>query len=229
MSRIIQPHSLAETVDALNDALFFDLPLSKKDRLACAKWIADRQGQPGCYADMFAGTEHDLKHGIKLFTGERITNAAARHILGEESCRALILLDVSDRDVKQALKKASDTMGEHLRRDQRWHERGWFCCGQCTPSVWRHLTAGGFDGQEARLVAGLKHLKQHRIERGAWKRFPFWYTVLALSEIDLPLARKELKHALPTLERTAARRPASPDDRFARRRQELARRILIRS
>ena len=38
-----------------------------------------------------------------------------------------------------------------------------------------------------------------------WRRFPFGYTVLALSEMDNAEARQELKYAAPALERAASR------------------------
>jgi hypothetical protein len=57
-----------------------------------------------------------------------------------------------------------------------------------------------------------------------WRKFPFWYTVLALSEIDTAEARAELKFAAPALERAARR--ALPSAVYARRRHELATRTL---
>jgi hypothetical protein len=59
---------------------------------------------------------------------------------------------------------------------------------------------------------------------GQWRRFPFWYTVLALNEMDHAEARTELRYAAPALERTASR--AMPSARYARRRHELAVRTL---
>jgi len=59
--------------------------------------------------------------------------------------------------------------------------------------------------------------------KGQWRRFPFWYTVLALSEMDVPEASRELKYAAPVLER-AAGSPAHGT--YARRRRELAVRAL---
>ena len=57
-----------------------------------------------------------------------------------------------------------------------------------------------------------------------WRRFPFWYTVLALSEMDSAEARTELRYAAPALERTASR--AVPSAVYGRRRHELAVRAL---
>jgi hypothetical protein len=59
-----------------------------------------------------------------------------------------------------------------------------------------------------------------------WRRFPFWYTVLALSEMDSAEAKAELKYAAPALEQAASR--ALPSSMYARRRHELAVRALNR-
>jgi hypothetical protein len=56
--------------------------------------------------------------------------------------------------------------------------------------------------------------------------FPFWYTILALSEMDLPEASRELAYAAPVLERAARRAPGPT--RTAVRRQQLAGRALAR-
>jgi hypothetical protein len=57
-----------------------------------------------------------------------------------------------------------------------------------------------------------------------WRRFPFWYTVLALSEMDSVEARAELKYAAPALEQAASR--SVPSSVYARRRREVAIRAL---
>ena len=103
---------------------------------------------------------------------------------------------------------------------------GTFCCGKCTVGLWRHLLAGGLDRQEERLRRGVAELRLARDGDGEWRKFPFWYTVLALHEIDLPEARRELTYASPRLHRTAARVPTS--SAHAGRRHELAARALSR-
>jgi hypothetical protein len=74
------------------------------------------------------------------------------------------------------------------------------------------------------LQKGVRELRDRRDADGGWQGFPFWYTVLALSEIDLKEASAELKHASPALERAVRRVPAPSD--HSRRRHELARRVL---
>jgi hypothetical protein len=85
--------------------------------------------------------------------------------------------------------------------------------------------AGGLDKQEERLRRGVGLLRAARSE-GQWRGFPFWYTTLALSEMDFPESIKELEYARPALTRAAARR--NPKTVHARRRQQLARRVLDR-
>lgn len=222
---LVHPKSLSETVDAVNEAIADGVKISASERKKVARWIASRQGLPGAYANTFAGFEREQRHGIRLFTGERVNSASARHILGEEASRVVRQLDVRDRAVRQALSRATEGLLQCLARaaaDPRRTNPGIFCCGKCTVGLWRHLAAGGLDRQEERLHKGIQYLRSVRDGKG-WRTFPFWYTVLLLSEIDLPGAKAELRHVAPELKRAVARSSAT---RFARRRQTIASRAL---
>lgn len=226
--QLIHAESLSETVDAVNEAFADGVKLAASARREVALWIASRQGLPGAYAHTFAAFDAERKRGIQLFTGERATSASARHILGEESCRVLHLLGVRDRVVQRALDAATAGLMQALERaacDPRHTNPGVFCCGKCTVGLWRHLIAGGLDRQEERLVKGVRALGSKRDGRGGWRTFPFWYTVLALSEIDVPAAATELRHVSDKLERAAAR---SAGTRTGMRRKTLAQRALGR-
>jgi hypothetical protein len=224
----IHKSSVARTVDAINDALFEGRELPAHERMHMAKWLAARQGLPGAYANTFAGFEAERK-GVRVFTGELMTSASARHILGEESMRALRLLDVSDAEVQAALARADKGQQHGLEmaaRDPRNTNPGWFCCGKCTVAVWRNLLSGGLNRQSERLAQGVKKLNAMRDGEGGWRRFPFWYTVLALNEIDTPEALTELRYAKARLQSAAKRKPGS--NTAARRRSALAQRALAR-
>ncbi|MBM4040605.1 MAG: hypothetical protein FJ290_19030 [Planctomycetes bacterium] len=227
---LVRPESLSATLDAVNEALFFERPPSKADRDGAARWIAGRQGLPRSYAGMFAPTETDRRQGIRLFTGEAVrTCAATAHILGEEACRTLILLDVKLAAIRDALARATEGMLERLRDAERRElnmGRPWlgqYCCGKCTAALWRHLAAGGLEDHERHLAAGVEVLRLHRDGSGKWRRYPFWYTLLALSEMGPSLAIDEMRYAAPLLERSLRR---SADGRFAQRRQALAERVM---
>jgi hypothetical protein len=224
---LIDRTSLSATVDGINAALFDGRAIPAAERSQAARWIAGRQGLPGAYAGTFAGFPAERSKGIALFTGERITSASARHILGEEASRALRQLRVRDTEVTRALDNADEGLGQCLVRaaaDPRNGNPGLYCCGKCSVGLWRNLLAGGLDRHEERLRRGAMHLRSMRDGEHQWRRFPFWYTVLALSEMDSREAKSELKHAAPALERAASR--AVPTSLYARRRHELAVRTL---
>lgn len=224
---LINRTSLSHTVDAVAAAQFDGRPLTAAERGETARWIAARQGLPGAYGDTFAGFPAERTKGIVVFTGERITSASARHILGEESSRALRQLRVRDAGVTGALARADAGLQRCLQRaaeDPRHDNPGLFCCGKCSVGLWRNLLAGGLDRHEERLRRGAAHLRSMRTGEHEWRRFPFWYTVLALSEMDHAEAKAELRYAAPALERAARR--AIPASVHGRRRHVLATRAL---
>jgi hypothetical protein len=116
---MLDTKSLARTVDAVNEALFFGRRIPKSESRRVAKWLATRQGLPRSYSGMFAPTPRDFKGTIRLFTGERITTGAATsHILGEEVCRALLLLDTDVQEVREALLRAVRSMDRRLSQSE---------------------------------------------------------------------------------------------------------------
>jgi hypothetical protein len=224
---LIHGASLSQTVDAVHAAHFERRPLAAAERGQVAQWIAARQGLPGSYGGTFAGFPSERSKGIVLFTGERIASASARHILGEEASRALRLLRVRDRRVSRALEASDEGLMQCLARaaeDPRRRNPGLYCCGKCSVGLWRNLLAGGLDRHEERLQRGVVHLRSMRDGEQGWRRFPFWYTVLALSEMDSGDAKAELRYAATALERAVSR--VVPSAGYARRRQVLAARTL---
>lgn len=256
MEQLVYPDSLGDTIDAINTALFERAPLPALTWAAAASWLADRQGLPGAYADMFTPTHLDYALGMLTFTGEPVTSRAAiGHVLGEEACAALTRLAVDSEDMRRAL----DTLGADpaevraaLARanqgmDRRIHasqsEPGWmgiYCCGTCTAALWRRLNAQTAQQGADTLDQGLAALRHQRDGVGRWKRFPWYYTVLALAEMPHPQARAELRYASALIERTLHRltravgsldnstqADSSPfETKYHRRRRILLQRVL---
>ena len=224
----VNTESLANTVDAVNDAFFHRRHLTQANRKGLARWIAERRGKPGSYAGMFAPTDVDVRNGIRVYTGELVRSGAAiGHILGEEACRALILLGMEDSSVREALERATNGMLRRLRQTEDISKvHGLYCCGICSVAYWRHVMAGGLDRNEERLAAGMIALRARRSNDGRWRRFPFHYTLLALSEMDLDPALDEMRYAAPLLERIVKRKIA--DSRFPERRHIICERILAK-
>jgi len=126
--KLLDERSLAGTIDAVSDALFFGRRIPRNEAGRVAVWLAGRQGLPESYAGMFAPMSGDYAKGIRLFTGERISSGAATaHILGEEACRTLLLLDTDVAGAKVALVRATQSMDDRLRQSESARgRRGFF-------------------------------------------------------------------------------------------------------
>lgn len=120
----INKRSLAKTVDNIHEAFFLKKPIPAEEKKAATDWIAERQGLKLAYAKMFAPTEYDMKHGMRVFTGERIVSGAAlRHVLGEETCRAMLQLKPRKADVRNALDRAEQGMLKRVNESREWFYR----------------------------------------------------------------------------------------------------------
>lgn len=220
--------SLASTVDAVSEALFSGVGIPVRQRVAVSGWIAGRQGLPGSYANTFAPTRKDAC-GFRLFTGELIrTRAGMSHVLGEEACRVLALLQVNRRPVQAALERALAGLAARLQAaEAQGTPPGFYCCGTCTAAYWRNLAVGRLPRSEARLRSGLAELKSLRDGCGKWRRFPFFHTCLALTEIEPDLAQAEVQYASAYWERNLERLSRREDD-TSRRRTVVGQRLLAR-
>jgi hypothetical protein len=222
----LDQNSLYSTLDSLSESLFFKKPIPETEGLAAARWIASREGLPGAYAGMFAPTERDTL-GIRLFTGEAIrSRARIAHILGEEGCRILTLLRVTDEQVRGSLKRAVQGFVARLEEaERRGYGAGTYCCGTCSAAYWRNLAIHRLPRAEERLRLGLDELKQAHSGNGKWRRFPFYYTCLALTEIGPELAKDEMQYAA-LCWRKSLRRLSSAESPIDQRRAAVGQRLL---
>ena len=108
---MIQTDSLAQTIDILNEAIFFDRPLSDQDKKQAADFILGRQYPSGPHAGLFAPTDKDFAEGVFLFTGERLhTHLGRRNILSAEAARAILLLELPVIAITEAAGSASPSI-----------------------------------------------------------------------------------------------------------------------
>lgn len=221
---MLDPHSLAATLDGVNEAFFYARALSRADAVELVRWLDRRQYKSGPHAGLFAPTEGDYADGARLFTGEKLkTRLATRNVLGSEAARALVLLAAPqetagilerlNRNVLQACYARSCVIGE---------------CAHSAVGLMRYLATGGVEDAEQRLQAHVQTLSQQQDGKGRWKRFPFYYTLLALLEIDLPSVRDEMRYSAPACERYLRRSPTPTDDVFYQRRRAIVQRVLDR-
>jgi hypothetical protein len=163
-------------------------------------WVLSRQGVKGSYCNLFLPTDQDLTQGAQVLTGEHVkTSAATRHILGEEALRTLIIWDLES---SKPAKRATEGLEQIIERGGK---KGSYCCYNCTIAFLRTLAVAKVDARDEILERGLSKIKRAQSPDGRWHGFPFYYTLLFLSEIDSPYAKNELKHAKKTAERLLKR------------------------
>ncbi|MFC1936269.1 hypothetical protein ACFLYP_01235 [Chloroflexota bacterium] len=212
--------SLAVVADSINQAFFFKQPISAQQKVKAALWIAGQQMLNGSHTG-FSPPPEDEPEEVRLFTGEKLaTQFAAIEITGVEACRAMMLLAPADPKVKAALTQANQGLGHACFANTCTAGE----CAHAAVAYWRYLAVGGMRDSEWRLEKYLQILTAERDGKGRWKGFPFYYTLLALSEIDLPEAKEELRYARPACERVLKR--AQPDDKYGQRRREVLQRAL---
>jgi hypothetical protein len=145
---------------------------------------------------------------------------ATRNVLGGEAARALVLFDLPPQETAGMLER----LNRNMLRACYAHS---CVIGECTHSsvgLMRYLATGEVDDAERRLEIHIQTLSQQRNGKGRWKRFPFYYTLLALLEIDLPSSRDEMRYTAPACERYLRRSPT--DDVFDQRRRAIVQKVL---
>lgn len=226
MDSIPHPHSLSTTLDRINERHFLGESFDRIEAERTLDWLAGRFGTDSAYAGTFGVTEQDSRSKLYTFTGERLQSASLRHIHAEETCRAIILLNrCVKRDRLPELDAATSLLRACLESaHSKGKPRGTFCCGPCTVSLWRHMAMGGLGDYARHLDDGIGVLTSHEDGAGTWRRFPFYYTLLALSEVDTPNSRRAVAYALPECGRRL--RSIRQNTDFGVRRYELLSRIL---
>ena len=191
-SPILVVQSLAETLWRLEEVRQGFRPKSGAQVERALRWVLSRQGLKGSYMNLFAPTEKDLL-GVKLPTGERIESAALRHILGEEALRTAITWNLGS---SHEAEKAVASFNQLLERGETCAKSsGFYCCYKCTSAFLRTLNAVRPEKWKEIMEKGVQNIKKERTSDGRWHGFPFFYTLLTLSEINSPSAKAELTHA----------------------------------
>ncbi len=190
--RVLVPDSLAETLWRLEEVRRGFRSAAGTQVTEALNWVLSRRGLKGAYRGLFAPTEKDLG-GVKLLTGESIFSAALRHILGEEALRTVIVWNLGQSSTVKRVKESFISLLE--RGEPPAKASGFYCCHKCTPAFLRTLAVAQPEGWKATLQKGVENIRKKRTPDGRWRGFPFYYTLLTLSEIGLPSAKVELRHA----------------------------------
>ena len=220
---IINPTNLSATLDAASEVFFHQIVIPPNLQEDIAKMIINRQCQSGMNSGFFIPFAAESEVKVKLYSGETLNTALARtNILLIEAVRILKLLELDSHSVKQSIHLADQRMKKMCYSN--------FCSkGECralTIAYLRYLFLDREGSSCSKIKTYLTNLTSQRDGKGKWGGFPFFYTVLALSESDEPLAMQELKYSLPICEKQQAQN--WPADKISIRRQEIIGRVLAR-
>lgn len=72
-----------------------------------------------------------------------------------------------------------------------------WCGTWCTLNVLRMLIEHPLSAHSKQVEDGVRYLAGHQTKRGAWKAFPFYHTLHALSRASHELAKEQVEKALP--------------------------------
>ena len=179
---------LTHAVSCLQDSLLFNQPLPKSEQEQVLQTIRSSFNPDKPYLG-FVPEKFEKKQGLQIPGGEKMhTMFGAFNVLGLEAARLLrifgqdetlenILPEIEKR-IKASCFSSACTKGE---------------CAHATIALWRYQAAGGLSENLNILDQQLQNLQTRRQTFGYWKGFPFYYTLLTLTELQNPLAEAELK------------------------------------
>lgn len=227
LQKLLNKSSLSSTVDKINEIYFVKKSFSEYNVDETVKWILSRYDTKYSYNKSFGLTEQDMNSKLRTFTGEVLNSPASnRHIHAEEASRALnILKKYTSLKMPELEKSESDFLKIFKANEKAGKPEGTFCCGPCTVSLWRNMSAGGLGAYSKKLNKGYSVLQTFRKGNGEWSRFPFYYTLSVLYEtFKLPNAGKEIEYAYDQCIKKIKR--LKGNDKYAERKHELLKRII---
>jgi hypothetical protein len=221
---LAHPTNLVATLNGLAGAFFIQQPVPPVLCEETATLIVSRQQKTGTNAGFFIPFTAEAGAEVMLFSGEKLhTDFARNHAMMIEAARLLKLLAVENHGSPHAVQLAYHRMQEACYSS--------FCTrGECkalTMAFLRFLLVEGGEGTTALLEEFLTRLSSHRDGKGKWKGFPFYFTLLVLTEIPDPFSTSELLNSASACEKLRSLN-LDPDP-VSKRRLEILTRALERS
>ncbi len=218
---LIDETSLSGTIDAVSARLACGGTFSSTETESLVGWLLDRQIRSGRGRGMLDPFPGEFEVGVRLFTGERLqTRIATRNVLTLESARILSALAGEAPEVRSALSRTSEAMRHACFAVTHC------VIGECAHSSIAYMRDAASERSSCRrkwIEDHLHVIREHRDGTGRWKRFPFYYTLLALLEVGTPSANAELEYADPACRRVFER---ASHGGYAARRKDVLRRAL---
>jgi hypothetical protein len=221
---IIYPTNLNATIESASENFLCKRPMNKVQSDEITSLLLGRQVQSGTNAAFFLPFASEKETQPRLFTGERLhTDFAYRHIRLIEAARLLVLLGSENPSVEHSITRAEHRMAASCYSN--------FCAkGECKAisiAYMRYLGCSINKDNDTKLSLFLTNLGGFRDGKGRWRGFPFFYTLLMLTELDASTAGQELQYAAPACERLVNHMDAI--DHFSKRRQLIISQVLSRN
>ncbi len=220
---IFHPTSLTASLDSATEVLFFQRAIAPALRDELAHLFIKRQILTGSNSGFFIPYASEPRSQTRLFTGEMLrTEFACRHMPLIETTRVLALLAPDNPAAARSIQLSDRRM--NLMCYSTFCSKGE--CRSLTVAYMRYLAALDNEDSAVHLSQFLTALAGHRDGKGKWHGFPFYYTILMLSESDDPFAAHELQYAGPLLERLSGQNWSN--DRYASRCQSIVNNAMAR-
>ncbi len=215
--------SFAKIIDQVNGReIIHPKSISKEDMQSVVDFLLQNQNRIGSNQGTFKLSP--LDYTIRLFTGEKLqTKLAVKNILTQEATRILKLSGIRNTNVILAI-----GLAEH------WMFNSCYATEFCTIGECKHQSIGflrylaingGIKQNPLRILSYIKLLEQNRGNKNRWEGYPFYYTLLTLSEIDHPYAIREINAVKSTCERNL-KRLRNKEDIYSQRQKIILRKAL---
>jgi hypothetical protein len=220
---IVHPTSLSDTLDSAAEIIFNQKTILPSQRSDLAAMLTSRQIQSEPNSGYFLPFTSESGTQATLFTGEPLHNEFASHnIQLIEAARLLVLIAIDDPDSVRSIRLADRRMNMLCYSS--------FCAkGECkslTIAYMRYLIASKTEAAAIRLDQLLTKLAAYRDGKGKWQGFPFYYTLLMLSESKSHEAANEIEYSASFFNRL--RKQEWSKERFSNRCQSIQHRIISR-
>ncbi len=203
-------YNLYQFVMSLSRAIFIKglPPSAEQEKLV--RFILEHQNPLQGFT--FHPTTGEQETGLALVTGEPAHTRLLRfHAFELETLRLLALLKPVDPQVQDILLLADERLVKLCFSK--------VCItGECKVASIAHLRYRNTRNPDETLNRmGLSKLRQHRLDSGRWKGFPFFFTLLWLLELPPELSAAELQHTQPAIARALSASTGLDDEiRFQR-------------
>ena len=176
-------------------------------------FIAGQQVRYGANSGIFVESRNVSRSKARVYTGEKLqTYLAAKNILTIESVRALVLSGSNSEIVQTAIALTNSWLENQCFSD--------FCAtGECRLSSVAFIRYQNALGNTTCLEYMISKLSKFRDSKGGWTGFPYFFTLLALTEIQSSIVEDELRYALEHSEKRFSR--SRSEEPYISRRREI--------